>query len=255
MLAAMATDLVLTVASSVLLPHFSQLIAKRSFDGLRERVSASVGGYIFFMMPITVLFLFASRPVVDLLYSRGRFGPDAAAITAVLITIVALADPFFGAGQILVQVHISNGNTMTPMKIGFWRIGVKLLLSVLLIRPLGVYGLATASSLSTVFRTVEIWRRLPDHLRPSGRRIFFHLRDLVPPVALAGAAAFTLARFGPRFSGHFAGQLGRVATIAAASGTLYLATAALLRNPYAHGLLERLRARSGAPNRPPSSAG
>lgn len=193
-IASVAADLVLTVAQSVLLPHFSDLAAQDKYDELKYRLAQSIEGYLLLMTPVAALLCGAAGVVVQLLYQRGNFSAENAELAAVLLPILALQAPAHGAAQIVAQALISNGDTRTPMRVGFWRIGFKLVLSVTLIPLLGIVGLAIASSASAWFRLVLLWWRAPARIRPEGRRILGQAARIIGLGVVGAATAFGLSR-------------------------------------------------------------
>ncbi len=247
-----ATDVVQTVSLAVLLPHFAGLMAQRQFEEVRRRATQVLGGYLVFAVPIAVFVAVGAPELVDILYRHGSFSDHDALLAAGILPLLALADPAFATGQILAQVHISGGDTSTPMKVGFWRIGFKALLSLALIGPLGIYGLAIATSASSFFRTFELWRRLSPAVRPSGSGLLRVLGGLFVPALLTAAAVWGLFRFLPAFPGGLAGQLARAVLVAGAGFALHTAVAWWT----GHALVAEVIARArGRRVRPPGDRG
>jgi putative peptidoglycan lipid II flippase len=245
MLSALVTDFALTVASSVLLPHFAHLAATGRHEDLKRRIGQSIGAYLFLMVPATVFLCAGARPVVDLVYGRGEFTPENAALTASVLMILALADPAFGVGQILAQVYIGGGDTRTPMVVGFWRVGVKVAISAALIAFLGIYALALATAISSFARTAMLWRRLPHAVRPSGSDLATQLRGLVLPAFGAVAAVLLVVWLVPP-EHALVRQFLRAGLAFGAAAVVYLALAFATGFPLAGELLRRLRALRGA---------
>ncbi len=243
MLAGVATDLIITVSSTVLLPHFAELVAEERFEELRRRLLQGVAGYMALLLPVTVFFLVAARPVIDLYLLRGAFTAEAAALTAVLLPILAFAAPVYAVGQVLAQALISSGDTKTPMKAGFWRLGFKLVVTVSLIMPLGIVALAVASSASSFVRTGILWGKMPARMRPAGTRFLRLLAVLVSSSAVGGVFCALFLRFVPQASG---GLLPTAIRLVIASGvlmSLHLGLATLM-SPELRLLAARFRKRS-----------
>jgi len=243
-LSALITDFALTIASSVLLPHFAHLVAAGRHEDLKRRIGQSIGGYLFLMVPATVFLCAGARPVVDLVYGRGEFTPENAALTASVLAILALADPAYGVGQILAQVYIGAGDTRTPMKVGFWRLGIKVAISATLIAFLGIYALAIATAISAVIRAVMLWRRLPGAIRPCGADLLRELRGLALPALGAIAAVTLLVRIVPPGS-DLARQIVRAGLAFGAGAATYLALAIAVGYPTAHDLVRRVGSLTG----------
>ncbi|NJN65092.1 MAG: hypothetical protein HC882_09600 [Acidobacteria bacterium] len=104
--------------------------------------------------------------------------------------MMALAAPAYGISQMLSQVFIASGDTRTPMIVGFYRLGVKVVLSLALFFPLGLLGLAIASTLSAFFRTGMLWARLGPEARPPGGPIRSELLRTLTAGVGAGVAGW-----------------------------------------------------------------
>ncbi len=240
LLSAMVTDLVVTIAISVLLPHFAQLIAQGRHDEVRARLVQSVAGYAFLMAPVTILLTTGAKTVVAVVYGRGNFDSTAVAATAAVLVVLALADPLFGAGQMMAQVHIGHGDTKTPMYIGFWRIGFKAVISIALVPTLGILGLAAATALSSAFRTTMLWRRLPDAMRPGRRDLSRYLLPTALPAGVAAAASGVAAWALSDVSAPV-----RLVSLAGVTAVVFGAVALVTRHWMMSNLLSRLRRRGG----------
>jgi putative peptidoglycan lipid II flippase len=191
-LALQFADLIIAVSHSVLLPHFAHLAGAGRDAELKRRVTQAAAGYLLISLPVAALLCAGAEETVELVFLWGAFTPEKARLTAVLVPLAALAAPAYAVAQMLAQAHISGGDTKTPMKIGFIRIGFKLVLSLSLILPLGIVGLVISSSVSTWLRTVLLWRWLPPERRPAARDLGRALRSTLLPAIAGGGAAWTL---------------------------------------------------------------
>lgn len=192
-LALQFADLIIAVSHSVLLPHFAHLAGAGRDAELRYRVTQAASGYLLLSLPVAALLCAASGEAVDLLLLWGAFTPEKARLTALLVPIAALAAPAYALAQMFAQAHISGGDTKTPMKIGFIRIGFKLVLSLSLIFPLGIVGLVISSTVSTWLRTFLLWRWLPAARRPTSDALLRAARSTVLPAVAGGLAAWAVA--------------------------------------------------------------
>jgi putative peptidoglycan lipid II flippase len=184
-LSAVSTEVVTNIWQSIFLPFFAQLVAEGRLDELRSRVLQALRVYLYFLTPVTAFLCAGSGPLVQLLYERGRFTAENAALTARILPFLALGAPAFGASLLLSHVFISNGDPRTPMKVGFWRLGFKVVVSLTLFPFLGAVGLAMATSASILFRAVLLWRRLEARLRPDSAA----LASLLGRLSLSGMVA------------------------------------------------------------------
>ena len=234
-LSAVATDLLITVSSTVLLPHFADLVSQKRFEELRSRLAQSMGGYLLLLLPVAAFLVVGAFSVVELVYLRGAFTREKAELTAMLLPILAFGAPAFSMGQVLAQVHISGGDTKTPMAVGFWRVGFKALLSVILLLvlplPLKIAGLALASTASSFFRTALLWIRLPTDRRPAGGPLARMIGALLLSSAAGGAAGWLALDLLAGLGEGFVAAAVRVLGASAVTFSVHLLVASVLSPP------------------------
>jgi putative peptidoglycan lipid II flippase len=129
--------------------------------------------------------------------------------------------------EIAARAFYALHDTRTPVLITFGGVGLNILLSLLLLSPLGFGGLAAANTLATLVEmALMVWllgRRL-------GGLEWPQLRTTAARSALAAAAmALPLLAWADRWRSGSAVLFGLLGLLAAAA--IYLAAAALLRMP------------------------
>ena len=240
---AVFTDLVVMVSQAVFLPHFAHLAAEGRTEELRRRLGQALTAYLFLTLPVAAFLVAGAGPVVDLFLRWGKFTADNAALTARLLAILAAGSPFYLAGQLLAQVFISRGDTRTPVKVGFWRIGFKALVSVALLPLLLVQGLAIATTLSSWFRTGLLWRRLGREVRPEAGPFLRRVALLVLSAAAGALAAAAFFAWGPIPGETVVPRAARLLTGAAITMTVHAGLAVATGAAPLGDLLARLRRR------------
>ena len=240
-LAATLTELMMNISQSVLLPHFSRLAASDQHSELKLRAMQAVASYLFFMAPLTAFVCGAAYPLVRLVFGRGRFTAEDVALTALLVPILAIADPAFGVGQVFAQAHISLGDTRTPMNAGFIRIGFKTATSLLLVPLAGIFGLASSSALSALLRCWILWRRLPSSVRPERLTMFGAVGWFALSAAVGGLGVWGLLAVLPGSDAGPVVQAGRLACAGCLALVLHLALAWIAGNPLLRMILASLR--------------
>lgn len=240
MVALLAAELVLQVAQSVLLPHFAHLVNEKRFDELKSRLAQALEGYFLLILPMTAFLCGGALLLINLLLARGKFTPENAVLAATLLPLLALQAPAQGAGQIMAQVFISAGDTKTPMYVGFWRIGFKLILSIALLPWLGILGLAISTSASAWFRALLLWWKLPPEHRPDTRRMLQQGGRMVLLSLIAGFAIWGLQRLVPAAGISFVARIAATAGLGLLALGIGVGGALLLQVEVAQGLLRKL---------------
>jgi putative peptidoglycan lipid II flippase len=140
-------------AGTVLLPEMSRRIASGDEHGAQSAQSRTMALTIALTAPFFVAFVTIPELVMSGLFMRGKFtAADALASGDVLSAYGGglLALVLIASARASFQAH---GDTKTPMIIALVALAVNVALKIVLFRPLGAVGLATATS-------VQLWIQL-----------------------------------------------------------------------------------------------
>ncbi len=235
-----ATELLVTVSQSVLLPHFAKLAAEGRHRDLGESLMSAIENYLFLVAPLTGLVCGGARSLVEVAFGRGRFTPADVALTALIVPILTLGDPAFGVSQLLAHAHVSGGDTKTPMRIGFVRIGYKMVAALALVPVLGLAGLVLATATSNFVRAALLWRSLRGGMRPAGARLLRAGGRFAASVILGAGAAAAVFRYQPP-GASLAVRCTWIALAGVAVVVVHAVSMRLLRDARALQIEQRLR--------------
>jgi putative peptidoglycan lipid II flippase len=87
----------------------------------------------------------AAWPIVSVLFQRGAFGAEEAALTAAALSAYALGLPAYVLVKIYAPGFFARGDTATPVKVGFAAVALNVALNLLLIPEFGMMGAAVAT--------------------------------------------------------------------------------------------------------------
>lgn len=136
--------------NTVLYPTFARLAADHDLAGLRSSVAAGVRVTLFLIIPMMVALIALREPMVRILFERGAFDSRATGLTACAVLFFSLGLVAMGLRDMLSRVFFSLQDTITPMLIGLGAVLINAVLNYCLIQPLGLGGLALATSLSSI---------------------------------------------------------------------------------------------------------
>ena len=146
--------------ATVYFPAFSEWAARKN-DGEFNRVFQQAMRLIFAItLPAAAGLLLLGEPILRFLFEWGSFQASDTALTLPLLWVFALGLPLYSMVAILVRGFYAHKDTQTPMKVAYLSVGLNLALSLALMWPLGVIGLALANVLSVLAQCVVLAGKL-----------------------------------------------------------------------------------------------
>ena len=136
--------------SSAFAPYFSIMVAQRDWAACRSAlrkgalVTASVA------VPIAVCMILGARHLVHVMLQHGAFGARDTAAVAPVLAMFAIQIPFFAASRIDYRFVLAMRRTDLVLYCGMINLVLDVALDLVLMRYMGVSGLALATSLWTI---------------------------------------------------------------------------------------------------------
>jgi putative peptidoglycan lipid II flippase len=149
---------ILAVAvSTAVLPPFSRMVAVGEWSALRHALRTYSRLLLAVTVPMTIVLIALSKPLVVILFQRGAFTATDAQIVAWTQAMYLLHVPLFVVGMLLVRLI----SALRANRILMWGSGLNLLVNValtyVLMRRFGVAGIALATSLMYVGSVAFLW--------------------------------------------------------------------------------------------------
>lgn len=138
-------------------------------------------------LPLLVALVVLARPLVEIAFQRGRFGPGQAALLAEVIAIYALQFPFDAVNRVYMSYWFAHLITSVP----FWNVVLMVVLDVAfaaaLFRPLGIHGIALAYDVAAVgYLAHGVWS-VHRRVALPGRPLIVHGLKVLGASLLSGA--------------------------------------------------------------------
>lgn len=215
----------------------------------RETLLSGLGMNLAYLLPVVILTVWFSRPIVGLVYQRGAFDETDLAMTASALSMYSLGLLGMGAVFILVRAFAAKLDTRTPVGIAAVSFVLNAGLNLLLVRtPLRHAGLALASSIAFTAHAVMLYMILNRRARSEQNEIRpAELLGRAGRVVLAGAALLAAlwafdGWLGMRLADTlFLRRILRIALGSAVGMATYLAAARLVGLEEISHLLSRRR--------------
>lgn len=135
--------------STASLPVLSTMVAQNDMDKFKKTMVFSLENLFFIMFPISILFISLAHPMVQVLYQRGEFGSYSTSITSLALVFFSLGLFSFSGSRILTTGYYALKDTQTPVKVALGALVLNIVLIRVLIYPMGIGGIALASSVSS----------------------------------------------------------------------------------------------------------
>ncbi len=145
--------------SVVLLPMFSEQAAALNRDEMKKTVGFSLRLIALVAIPAAAGLIVLHKSIIRILFERGAFDSQSTLMSSTCLLFFALGLPFISGVKIVVPVFFSLKDTTSPVVIGSGVLVLNIGLSLILMGPLRVGGLALALSLSQIinFAALFIW--------------------------------------------------------------------------------------------------
>lgn len=137
----------------VLFPTMSELAALGDTRGLQQTAVQALRIILALAVPATVGLIVLGRPVIQLMFERGEFGPESTAAVYQTLQFWAVALVAHAALEVVNRLFYAQKDTITPLVGAVAGLGVNLGLALALYRALDAGGLALANGVAV---TVEV---------------------------------------------------------------------------------------------------
>lgn len=145
-------------------PRVAAHAAMHEWRGMRVLLVKAFAVAIGLALPATVAFVVLGRWMVRVLFERGAFDANAAALTASVLAVYALGLPFYIGTELITRGHAALYDTRTPLLTNILQVVGRIGIITWLLGPLGVLAIplafAMTSAAETVVLGVVLWARL-----------------------------------------------------------------------------------------------
>jgi putative peptidoglycan lipid II flippase len=230
--------------STAVFPRMAEQ-ATRDQEELRETLSRSLRLILYLTIPASVGLMVMAKPLTAFLLRSGAFGASSTDLVVSALVFYAIALFAHSGIEILSRGYYAMRDTRTPVAFAVMSMVINLVLSLILVWPFGIKGLALSLSVATIVEFAMLWRTLDRRLHGLDRaRVTASLtRTMAATVLMAEVIGLWLAVL------YFGGVLDLDVKVEAAFATLggtaigavvFVYASRLLRSEEAETLLQRL---------------
>ncbi len=136
--------------SRVAIVDLSAYHYRQDTEGFKKLLVFSFQNIFFFIIPLSAVFLFISRDIIDVVFVRGEFTKSSLVMTSSVLFFYSFGLFFFCGIKLLVNAFYSLEDTGVPAKIATISLVFNIVVSAVLMFPLRVGGVALGSSLAAM---------------------------------------------------------------------------------------------------------
>lgn len=153
-----------TALGIAVVPYFSQMIAQSDWVGVRHTLNRYLGLILAITVPLTIILIIFSKPLVQLLFQRGLFTAQDTDTVAIIQIFYALQLPFYIPGILVIRLISSIQASQILMRAAFYNLITNIVLNYLLMQYLGVAGIALSTTFVYLISFVYCWLMLNKHI-------------------------------------------------------------------------------------------
>lgn len=132
-----------------LFPLFSRLVAQNKLDEVRHYFNKGVGSLIY-VGTFLMIFIFISRTdLISLALERGAFSNSATLMVSNVLFVISLSIIPYVFRDSITRIYYSFNDSKTPFMIAIGSILLKLIFNSILVKPLGINGIALSTAIIT----------------------------------------------------------------------------------------------------------
>ncbi|MDR1418409.1 MAG: murein biosynthesis integral membrane protein MurJ [Endomicrobium sp.] len=138
------------------LPAMSKAYVKKDIVTLKNSLNYSIRFIVFTLMPAAVGLMVIGLPIVKLLFEHGKFNALGSIMTNQALFFYSLGLPGYAISKIFANAFYSFQDTKTPVKTAVLAMIIHAFLCIILMKPMGVSGLALSTAVSSYFNLIVL---------------------------------------------------------------------------------------------------
>ena len=143
--------------TNYIFPSLSRKSASDDSNDYNRTLSVSLKVILLVLVPVCALMLALSKPVIEIIYLRGEFGQEALRLTSGTFMFYSMGIIFYGVLDLLNKAFYARKNSIVPAFTAITAIIINFILSYVLKKFLGLYGLSLSTTLVYAFMSVTLF--------------------------------------------------------------------------------------------------
>jgi putative peptidoglycan lipid II flippase len=143
--------------STAAFPTMAAQYAIGRMNELRNTFLRMLRSILYLSIPSSFLMMVLAVPIIQLLMQHGHFTAQDTTYTAAVLIFFAIGLTGLAAVEILVRSFYAMQDSRTPVYVSLVQFVFAIALSLVLVNPLGIYGLALASSVASTLEAITLF--------------------------------------------------------------------------------------------------
>jgi len=169
------------------LPTMASQVATEDLKAVKKTCLLALRSSLFITIPSSVGLVVLGHPIIQTLLERGAFSARATEMTVSALQWYALGLASFCSVKVLANTLYAFHDTWTPVRSAAWALGLNVIFNSLLVLPMGLGGLALATSLSSTFNCFHLYRAVGRRIGSLGQELTdWGIRVLIASLGMGG---------------------------------------------------------------------
>jgi len=143
------TGVFITTLSTVIYPSLTASLANKDKEKFKRDLLNSLSFLPIVVLPISIITTLYAKDIVSIVYKRGSFDSNATKLTAAALMFYAGMYVFSSIQEVIIRAFYALKDTKTPMVNGAIAVVANSVISVVLVRFIGIGGIALGTTIST----------------------------------------------------------------------------------------------------------
>jgi putative peptidoglycan lipid II flippase len=148
---------------TALLPMLSRAVASGNKEETTDLFNRALEATMFLGLPAAAALITLAQPIMQVLFARGNFSPEDAAMTAMVLQGYCIGLPAYIGVKVFSTAFWSRHDTTTPVKVSIICTVANIVIALSLLPFIGVAGIATATGLVGWLQIYLLARPLKGH--------------------------------------------------------------------------------------------
>lgn len=217
--------------ATAIFPVLSAAAAEKDYKLLSQTIGRGIQATFFVALPATIGLILVARPLVTVLFQRGKFTAQDSSVTQMVLIFYTIGLCGYFLQQVVTRAFYAIQDSKWPARTAGMSVAISIVLNLVFIWPLGAAGLALSTALCSYIQSIILMSILNRHFSGWFQKgdLKCFLKTVISSLAMSVAGLLTLRTLsGLPISTR--NDLLRIAILVTVCGGVFGVTSWLLKN-------------------------